>query len=382
MPDVFPDGSDINRVVVRYTGPPGPGVPSGGTTGQILVKNSDEDYDTEWGNTGAGNGDVVGPGSAVNNRLAAFNGTTGKLLKDSGIGIADVFTVTAAANKVDKVAGKVLSSNDFTDVLKAKLDAATAENFRGTYASFVALTTAVPAGNPGDYANVVTLGDDMIQYTWDDVNAVWVSLNSVVALDGQDIADIVYNTTDAAGYDKDSNRIFTTAEKTQLAGAASLEYVNGLALTAGIINPAYAAFAYFDLTGTVVSIAGISDGTSNLVKLAPVTTLDPASVLFTSPVAGRLTYTGTETRLFVATFNVSMLGTASANYVLTLSKNGSLIPVSRTVVGFGATPLTTPATNTVLVSLATNDYLEVFTGNTTDVNDPTVKVLSLEISPA
>jgi len=29
-------------------GPPGAGVPVGGTTGQMLVKKSDTDFDTEW----------------------------------------------------------------------------------------------------------------------------------------------------------------------------------------------------------------------------------------------------------------------------------------------------------------------------------------------
>jgi hypothetical protein len=35
-------------------GPAGPGVPAGGTTGQALVKNSNADYDTEWGAGGGG----------------------------------------------------------------------------------------------------------------------------------------------------------------------------------------------------------------------------------------------------------------------------------------------------------------------------------------
>lgn len=39
---------------------------------------------------GLGSGDVVGPLSAVDNRLAAFDGTTGKLVKDSGRTIASV----------------------------------------------------------------------------------------------------------------------------------------------------------------------------------------------------------------------------------------------------------------------------------------------------
>lgn len=35
-------------------GPPGPGVPTGGTTGQMLVKATDTDYDTEWAAPGGG----------------------------------------------------------------------------------------------------------------------------------------------------------------------------------------------------------------------------------------------------------------------------------------------------------------------------------------
>jgi hypothetical protein len=42
----------------------------------------------EAGSTGAGTGDVVGPASAVDNRVAFFNGTTGKLIKDSGLTIS------------------------------------------------------------------------------------------------------------------------------------------------------------------------------------------------------------------------------------------------------------------------------------------------------
>lgn len=49
------------------------------------------------GADGAGTGDVVGPASAADNRLAAFDGTTGKLIKDSGVTIANVLTEAEAA---------------------------------------------------------------------------------------------------------------------------------------------------------------------------------------------------------------------------------------------------------------------------------------------
>ena len=35
------------------------GVPSGGTTGQVLAKNSDGDYDTEWVDQTGGGGSAV-----------------------------------------------------------------------------------------------------------------------------------------------------------------------------------------------------------------------------------------------------------------------------------------------------------------------------------
>lgn len=54
------------------------------------------------GEGGAGSGDVVGPASAVNNRIVTFDGTTGKLIKDGGkvlptgdvVGISDTQTLT------------------------------------------------------------------------------------------------------------------------------------------------------------------------------------------------------------------------------------------------------------------------------------------------
>ena len=44
---------------------------------------------------GGGGGDVVGPASSTNNHLAAFDGTTGKLLKDSGVATSTDGTMAA-----------------------------------------------------------------------------------------------------------------------------------------------------------------------------------------------------------------------------------------------------------------------------------------------
>ena len=42
----LPNPEDVS--IKGSPGEPGPGVPAGGTTSQILAKSSDEDYDTEW----------------------------------------------------------------------------------------------------------------------------------------------------------------------------------------------------------------------------------------------------------------------------------------------------------------------------------------------
>jgi hypothetical protein len=62
-------------------------VPSSPFEGDITVEVSLVVNETQ---VGAGTGDVVGPASAVNNRIAAFNGTTGKLIKDSGYSVQNV----------------------------------------------------------------------------------------------------------------------------------------------------------------------------------------------------------------------------------------------------------------------------------------------------
>jgi len=54
---------------------------------------------------GAGSGDVVGPASAVDNNIATFDGTTGKLIQDGGTTIADINT-----NAVDRITVKLAES--------------------------------------------------------------------------------------------------------------------------------------------------------------------------------------------------------------------------------------------------------------------------------
>ncbi len=65
-------------------------------------------------------GDVVGPGSAVANQLASFNGTTGKIIKDSGMAVDT--DVTLAANSDTRFATQK-AVKAYADQLIAAADA-------------------------------------------------------------------------------------------------------------------------------------------------------------------------------------------------------------------------------------------------------------------
>ena len=99
---------EIGVVVLPVKGDPGPGVPAGGKTGQMLAKQSDADYDTVW----------VDPTSAP----------TINVVQTTGQSEADVMSQKAVTDaldkKVDAEEGKGLSSNDYTNLDKNKVASA------------------------------------------------------------------------------------------------------------------------------------------------------------------------------------------------------------------------------------------------------------------
>ena len=91
--DLTPIPDSDAAVIVGGQGPPGEGVPEGGTSGQVLVKASSTDYDTQWV-TGGGGGGITSE-DAVDAVAAA-------LVEGAGIDIvyndaANTITVTATA---------------------------------------------------------------------------------------------------------------------------------------------------------------------------------------------------------------------------------------------------------------------------------------------
>lgn len=115
------DGTDGQT---GQTGPAGPGVASGGAQGQMLVKKSGTDYDTEWANqpTVPVQDVQVNGSSILNNGVAnvpvADNGVFGVIKFLSGYGIKSVsnaFAIDSAGDGLIK-----LSADDYRPIVPSK----------------------------------------------------------------------------------------------------------------------------------------------------------------------------------------------------------------------------------------------------------------------
>ncbi len=137
---------------------------------------------------------------------------------------------------------------------------------------------------------------------------------------------------------------------------------------------------YHNALGT--SSSGIN--TVGGVVLAPNTSLETTanagSNYFSMPQVGRITYLGTITQLFHCTFSLSAsIGSVNQSLVFKIHKNGTL--QSKSVYYF-----TNPASNNnftitgqCVLSLATNDYLEIWAQNETSATEMTIRNLNLVI---
>ena len=150
--------------------------------------------------------------------------------------------------------------------------------------------------------------------------------------------------------------------------------VGRLILPMGEIN-------YFNTTGTTVTIASASDGSTNLVKVAPTTVLSDDVFEFDNGGAndGRLRYTGATTKMFHTAFTISMDGEGAGTnlYVFGVAKNGVVASACKVIQSIAVSSATESTALHCMVSLATNDYIELYAGNLTDTDDIIVKTINL-----
>jgi hypothetical protein len=133
----------------------------------------------------------------------------------------------ALSDKVDKISGKGLSTNDFTTDEKQKLAALESSKFKGEYLSYEALSQV--EGTTGAYAYVDEgEGRDVVKYVWDTSDEKWV------AQQGESTAETPASIK--AKYESNEDTCaFTNADKEKL---GSLENYNDTELTTMITNAA------------------------------------------------------------------------------------------------------------------------------------------------
>lgn len=78
------------------------------------------------GSGGGGSGDVTGPASSTNNNLVAFDGTTGKLIKDSGVATSALVTASSTTTFTNKTFDADGTGNSITNIENADIKAAAA----------------------------------------------------------------------------------------------------------------------------------------------------------------------------------------------------------------------------------------------------------------
>jgi len=149
---------------------------------------------------------------------------------------------------------------------------------------------------------------------------------------------------------------------------------------AGEVTPTYrlrvpmAELDYFNTTGTSITISGTSDGSTNMVVVNPTSTAD-SDLGFDNGGSdnGRLRYTGATTRMFHVAATLSGTPAVGADvFVFGIAKGGTVdCKVLSSVSGTQAFALH------CMVELATNDYVEIYVGNTTAARNFTVKSLNI-----
>jgi len=158
-----------------------------------------------------------------------------------------------------------------------------------------------------------------------------------------------------------------------------LTETNGGITPLGPVTLPNANLSYFNTTGTTVTVTAISDGTTNMVKVAPTTTVVSATEMDNGGSNdGRLRYTGAATRQFFIQITISF-SPASPNelFVIGVAKNGVIDNDCKIIQRVGLTVDTQSATVLCSPSLATNDYIELYIGNMTSTADLVVKAINV-----
>jgi hypothetical protein len=126
--------------------------------------------------------------------------------------------------------------------------------------------------------------------------------------------------------------------------------------------------SFFNGTPKIVSISAISNGTTNMVLCNPTTVLTTGMMNMGfdngGTNSGRLRYTGATTRVFHIACTISV-GPVISNdqFVFGVARNGTVIPASKVIQKTNNSGEVMSTALHVMVTLAHNEYLELYVGN-------------------
>jgi len=137
--------------------------------------------------------------------------------------------------------------------------------------------------------------------------------------------------------------------------------------------------SYFNTTGKAITIAGVSNGSTNMVKVDPTTAmLNALDFSNGGGNNGRLQYTGVVTKYFEVDATVTIdPATNNDSFVIGIAKNGTVDATSKAMQKCTNNGQNHGMSIHVLVQLAQNDYVEVYIGNMTNIANVTVKSLNI-----
>ena len=123
--------------------------------------------------------------------------------------------------------------------------------------------------------------------------------------------------------------------------------------------------SYFSTTGTPITISATTNGNDANMYLCNPTTAFVNSMDFSSNNAGRLIYIGPTTRTFHIACTLSTSAqTTNDEFIFAVAMNGTTIYTSSKIIQrMGATSDAQSTAIHVVITLATNDYLELYGGN-------------------
>ena len=138
--------------------------------------------------------------------------------------------------------------------------------------------------------------------------------------------------------------------------------------------------SYFNTAGTNIGITLQSDGSTNMVVCRPTTTLLNRGEFGNGGANGRLQYTGKNSKIFHIACTISgtsASGSTGKTYVFGIAQSDVVKTSAKVLNRFASSTDIQSTSLHVMLTLAPNDYLEFFVGNTTDAID--FKFVSLNL---